>query len=218
MNETTSWVDVITDGRIWRSLLYLLWVFFSGTMYVSLLAAGFGTAIGLSFILIGIPLLVMAFAGARGLAVLDHKISGVFLNREMPPIVDDIPRGQSIFRRLGSLLGSPMSWLSIVYLLTRFVGGMFAITVLPLIMPLLALEVLILAPLGITGGTIAMHIVHGLANGIAVFSSSLLPVERGEARPQEKAKRNLSRLQVIDEGDDQYYIDEEGEIVSRRRG
>ncbi|MFN8372470.1 MAG: sensor domain-containing protein [Anaerolineae bacterium] len=224
MDENTSWVDVITDGRIWRSLLYLLWTFFSGIGYLTFLSAGFGTAFGLSFILIGIPLLVLMFAGSRGLADFDRRLSGVFLDKPVLPLVNDIPRAQSIFRRLGSLLGSPTSWLSIVYLLTRFPAGMFAMMALPIITPLLLLEVLILAPLGVTRGTISLHVVNGLANGIASFSNSLLPSAFEETRPprsSEKSKRDMldrdtTRLQIIDE-DEGYYLDDEGEIVNRRR-
>jgi hypothetical protein len=226
MNDNTSWVDVLTEGRIWRSLLYLLWTFATGMAYLPLLAGAFGTSFGLSFILIGIPLLVMSFAGARGLAALDRKIGGALLEKDLPPLVNDITRGQSIFGRLGSLMASPTSWLSIVYLLTRFPAGLFAITVLPMIMPLIALELLLLAPLGITRGTISMHIVNGLASGIAMFSNSLLPVEQIDSgiqrRSQEKMKRettqrDTSRLQIIDEDDERYYIDDEGEIVEARR-
>jgi hypothetical protein len=228
MNDNTSWVDVLTEGRIWRSLIYLLWTFVTGMGYIGLLAGGFGTAFGLSFILIGIPLLVMAFAGARGLASLDRKIGGALIEKDLPPLVNDIPRGQSIFGRLGSLMASPMSWLSIVYLLTKFPAGIFSIIVLPMIMPLLLLEVLLLAPLGITRGTIAMHVVNGLASGIASFSNSLLPTEpddyvgiQRQRRSTEKMKRDgvrdISRLEIIDEDDERYYIDEEGEIVEARR-
>ncbi len=219
MNDNSSWVDMLTDGRIWRSGFYLLWTFFSGIMYLPFLAWGFGTAFGLSFILIGIPLLVMMFAAVRGLAAFDRKIGGVFLDKDLAPLVNDIPRGQSIIGRLGSQFASPMSWLSIVYLMTRFPAGIFSMIALPIITPLVFLELLILAPLGISRGMISMQILNGLATGIASFSNSLLPTASGESRPREKMKsdtswRDTSRLEIIDEDDERYFIDDDGEIVS----
>jgi hypothetical protein len=224
MDENTSWVDILTEGRIYRSLFYLLWTFTSGMVYLPFVAAGFGTAFGLSFILIGIPLLVMMFAGVRGLANLDRRIGGAFLDKDMPPMADDTVRGQSIFARLGSYLSSPITWLSIVYLLLRFVAGLFAMVALNVMIPLVLLEVLLLAPLGITNGTISMHVIEGVAKGIAAFSDSLLPntplqsLQPRESRQStEKAKRRLEtepEYQIIE---DEPYEDDEVERELRRR-
>ncbi|NWF71073.1 MAG: sensor domain-containing protein [Chloroflexi bacterium] len=222
-DDRQSWIDLATDGRSYRSLLYLLWTFSTGFMYLPLLAAGFGMSFGLSFILIGLPLLVLMFAGSRGLADIDRKIGGVLLDKATLPLINDIPPGQSVFTRLGAYLTSATTWLSIVYLLTRFAAGMLALAVFNVMLPLFLIEILILAPLGISRSGITVQVLNALAGSIHNFSASLLPTVKdtprrrsaSERAPREKPKRDdYERLQVIDE-DDPYYGFEDDEDILR---
>jgi hypothetical protein len=211
-----SWADMLTDGRIYRSLFYLFWSFFTGMMFVPMLIGAFSTSFALSLILIGIPLLVMSLAGVRGIAAFDRQIGAAMLQKDVVPVADDIERGESVFRRLGSYLSSPITWLSVVYMLVRFPVGIFSLIVALCMIPLVLLETVLLAPLGISRNMIAMHILNALASGIYGFSSSLLPTQREEPRPIRRRDESVGhRLELQEEPS--YYIDDEGEIMPLKR-
>jgi hypothetical protein len=210
-----SWLDALTDGRILRDMLSLLAQFSFSIVYFTLLAMGFATAIGLSLILIGIPLLLFMLASVRTLAAMDRAVMASILGIDAPPVEEDIDmRGANLGERLGMLLGSGVTWRSLLYLLVKFPIGIAAITILPLLLPLLALEVLILAPLTIDLRLITVRLLRWSARGLFAINSAMLPNAKGKRTPEQR----ISRL--VDEYDEQprYVLDDDGEISVAKRG
>lgn len=215
--NTRSWLDALTDGHILRDALSLLAQFIFGIFYFTLLAAGFATAIGLSFILIGIPLLLFVMASTRTLAAMDRAVMGSILDIDVPPVQEDIDmRGANLGERMGMLLGSGVTWRSMLYLLLKLPIGIAAISILMLLLPLLAFEVLILAPLTIDLRLLTVRLQRWSARGLFAINSAVLPNAKGK-RAAEQAQR-ISRL--IDEYEEQprYVLGDDGEISVAKRG
>jgi hypothetical protein len=215
--NSRSWLDALTDGHILRDALSLLAQFIFGIFYFTLLAAGFATAIGLSFILIGIPLLLFVMASTRTLAAMDRAVMGSILDIDVPPVQEDIDmRGANLGERMGMLLGSGVTWRSMLYLLLKLPIGIAAISILMLLLPLLAFEVLILAPLTIDLRLLTVRLQRWSARGLFAINSAVLPNAKGK-RAAEQAQR-ISRL--IDEYEEQprYVLGDDGEISVAKRG
>lgn len=223
MNER-NWLDALSDGGVFRSWLALFGQMFLSIFYVSLLALGYAASIGLSIVLIGLPLLLFTIASTRQLADIDRRITGAILDIDTPRMAEDLDlRGANLGERLGMLLGSGITWRSLVYLILRLpisIGAFFASMIM---LPFMAVELLILAPL-----TIDLHLLSArVLRWLALFSYRstiwLLPNER-----HGKVKAKRTRLELVDEEDDdfadeerdaRYYIDGEGEIqMASRRG
>jgi hypothetical protein len=215
MNDSSkNWLDVLSDGQMFRDWFSLIAHFFLGIAYLTFLTAGFAVALGTSVILVGIPLLLFMLATTRVLARIDRQIMGALLDTRTAEVNDDVDaRGANLGERLGMYLGSGTTWRSLIYLLLKFPIGMLTISAAFLILPLLALEVLILAPLTIDMRLISVRMLHWVAIGTHKFSGILLPTGNG------KHKRDTSHLERAEraEAEPDYFIDDDGEIAAYKR-
>jgi len=233
-SKDPDWLDALSDGSIFRHALALFGQMFLGILYFMLIFAGYATAISLSFILIGIPLLLFTLASTRHLADIDRRMMAAVLNIETPRTPDDVDMvGANLGQRLGMLVGSGLTWRSLIYLLLKLPIGIATFSALMLILPLMALEVLILAPLTIDLHLITVRMVRWLAMGSYHATNWLLPVLPSETTVKRKRERAENRQENVLEDDDaegielleddepnnaRYYIDSEGELqMSKRR-
>lgn len=218
MNER-NWLDALSDGGVFRSWLALFGQMFLSIFYVSLLAVGYAASIGLTIFLIGLPLLLFTIASTRQLADIDRRMTGAILDMDTPRMAEDLDlRGANLGERLGMLLGSGITWRSLVYLLLKLPISIAAFFASLILLPLMAVELLILAPLTIDLHLLTARVLRWLAIASYRSVSWLLP---NESKGRVKAKR--SRLERVDEyeddDDERYYIDREGEIqMASRRG
>jgi hypothetical protein len=217
MNDSSkNWLDVLSDGQMFRDWFSLIAHFFLGIAYFTFLTAGFAVALGTSVILVGIPLLLFMLATTRVLARMDRQIMGALLDTGTAEVLDDVDaRGANLGERLGMYLGSGTTWRSLIYLLLKMPIGMLTISAAFLILPLLALEVLILAPLTIDMRLISVRMLHWVAIGTHKFSGVLLP--RSIPTGGGKRKRDTNRLETRTESDSGYFIDDDGEIAAYKR-
>ncbi|MEO8610388.1 MAG: sensor domain-containing protein [Chloroflexota bacterium] len=213
MDSSKNWLDVLSDGQMFRDWFSLIAHFFLGIAYLTFLSAGFAFALGTSVILVGIPLLLFMLATTRVLARIDRQIMCALLNSATPEVTDDVDaRGANLGERLGMYLGSGTTWRSLIYLLLKLPIGIMTISAAFLILPLLALEVLVLAPLTIDMRLISVRMLHWVAVGTHKFSGVLLPTSKSAG----KRKRDTGRLETV-EADPGYFIDDDGEIAAYKR-
>ncbi len=208
-----SWLDALSDGKMFRHWLALFANFWFGLVYFIFIVGGFTLALSLSFVLIGIPLLLFMLATTRTLASMDRRIMAQILDVEPPPNFHDVDtRGANLGERLGMYLGSWATWRSALYLLVKFPLGIFSFILSMIILLPLAIEVLILAPLTIDLHLITVRLMRFAAVGLYRVNNLFLP--------SGKAKRP-SRLELVEEDEEdepRYYIDGEGEIAAYKRG
>ncbi len=218
-----SWLDALTDGQFLRDLLSLLAHFFFGIAWLALLAAGYSTALGLSFILIGIPMVLLMLASTRTLAQIDQRMMANILNVRPLKIRDDIdPRGANLGERLGMYLGSGDTWRAFGYLMMKIPLGLVGITVVSVMLPLIALEMLILAPLTIDLRFITLRMLHWFARGLYNVNNLVLPrdKDKNEFQVPRRLQTNPEDVYHTDEDgyyvEETYYLDDDGELRARR--
>jgi hypothetical protein len=211
MNDRSkNWLDVLSDGQLFRDWFSLIAHFFLGIAYFTFLSVGFAVALASSVVLVGIPLLLFMLATTRVLARIDRQIMDALLDMPTAAVADDVDtRGANLGERLGMYLGSGATWRSLIYLLLKLPLGIMTFSAAWLILPLLFIEVLILAPLTIDMRLISVRMLHWVAIGTHKFSGVLLP--------SGKRKRDTSRLETQEEADPRYFIDEDGEIAAYKR-
>ncbi len=210
MTNNRTWLDALSDGQIIRDWFSLIAHFALGSTYISFFIFAYAMSIGLSFILIGIPLLLFTLASTRAVAAMDQRLFAAILDRPAPEFADDVdPRGANLGERLGMFLGSTTTWRSIVYLALKFPVGIGAFMAAMFILPFLGFEMLILGPLGIDMRLATVRLLHGVAVGLHKLPGLLLPTG--------KRKRDVSRLESVETYEPEYYLDDDGEIVMHKR-
>jgi hypothetical protein len=211
MNDRSkNWLDVLSDGQLFRDWFSLIAHFFLGIAYFTFLSVGFAVALASSVVLVGIPQLLFMLATTRILARIDRQVMGALLDTPTAIVADDVDtRGANLGERLGMYLGSGATWRSLIYLLLKLPVGIMTFSAAWLILPLLFIEVLILAPLTIDMRLISVRMLHWIAIGTHKFSGVLLP--------SGKRKRDTSRLETQEEADPRYFIDDDGEIAAYKR-
>ena len=212
MNNKT-WLDAITDGQLLRDWFSLILSFALGWVYVVFFATMFALSLGLSIVLVGIPLLLFTLASMRATAKIDRQLMSAVLQIDSPEVNDDLDlRGANLGERLGMMLGSALTWRSLIYLLTKLATGGIGLVAAFAVLPLLAIEVLILGPLTMDMHLLSVRLLHGIAIGLHKFEGMLLP----NRKPKRAGLRNHLELQQ-EEDEPLYFLGDDGEIVKHRR-
>lgn len=220
-----SWTGSLSDGRVYRGALYLFIDWLLGMVYFTLLTVGLALGVSLLIVGVGIPILVMTLAGARYMAALDRQVARALLNVEVTPLQpaleeDDLSLGE----RLRTLLKSPFTWQSMVYLFFKLFLGVFEITAWSMVLPFYLLELMVNL-VGFKTGQISGRIMYGLGLALNTVAETMLasPPEEAEKPKREpdadeKPKRTLSDDDdYIEDNDFIYFIGDDGEIESTRR-
>ncbi|MBN8619473.1 MAG: sensor domain-containing protein [Anaerolineae bacterium] len=209
-----TWLDALTDGQIIRDWFSLILQFALGSTYFFFFIFGLMISLGLSVVLIGIPLLLFMLANIRAVAALDQRLMGALIDVKTAPVTDDVDlRGANLGQRLGMMLGSLTTWRSLVYLALKFPVGIAAISAAFIILPFLAIEVLILGPLTIDMRLATVRLLRMVAVAAHRIPAFILPTDPVAA----KRKRDLSRLESTDSAEPAYYLEDDGEIAYRRQ-
>jgi hypothetical protein len=219
-----SWLDALTDGQWIRDWTSLNAHFVFGLFYWSVLWLLFGIGISLAFILVGIPLLLLAFHSMRTLAAIDHQAVAALLDRPARQLDDDLEaeRGGTIWRRFGHVLRSAQTWRSLIYVALKLPIGAVTLGAAWFLLPFMAFEMLILGPLTLSNGTITLRLLHALAIFSHEWPAMLLP-ETQQREPREKSKRDLRvrRLEVIEDDEEvpggRYILTDDGEVEYKQR-
>ncbi len=211
--DTRTWLDVLTDGRLFRDWFSLIAHFFLGLAYLIVLVAGFAFGLATSIILIGIPMILFMLATTRAMAAMDRQLVGSLMDVETTPMADDVDvRGANLGERLGMVLGSLTTWRSLAYLLLKLPLGVLSISLAFALLPVLAFEMLVLGPLIAPARPISVAVIHWLAVGFYKIPGYLLPTR--------KTKRDTSRLETHEYEyvpEPEYYLEDDGEVVRRKR-
>jgi hypothetical protein len=108
---------VAADPRSYAALFYLLLTGLTGLIYFTWVAVGASTSIGLSVILVGIPLLVLYFGTVLVLSLVEGRIVESMLGERMPRRPRYANRGDGLKVRVKALFTDPRIWTTQVYFL-----------------------------------------------------------------------------------------------------
>ncbi|HWO58431.1 MAG TPA: sensor domain-containing protein [Umezawaea sp.] len=107
-------------SKIARTSVFLLVNFFLSTLWFVLLVSLFATSIGLVVIWIGVPLLAVTLAVARGASTLERALTRTMLDVEIPSPYRQPPEEAGLLPRIKGMVTDPASWRDFGYWMLMF--------------------------------------------------------------------------------------------------
>jgi len=148
--------------QTYANLLYLSALFPLGIAYSILVPLGFGLGIGLSVILVGLPLFVATLLGVRELTALERYAADRLLAVDAPAGETETPPLTDPVAHLKHALTTLSTWKGVVFLLSRVLVGTAAFTLL-LVLGTISLS-LLLVPLYYRSVNVGVRPVSGEVN------------------------------------------------------
>lgn len=149
---------VAADPRTYGALFYMLLSLATGIFYFTWVTTGVSLSIGLSILIIGIPLLLLFLMSVRLLSLVEGRIVEVLLGERMPRRPLYTQRDKPWATRLKELFTSGSTWTSMLYmLLMQPLGTLYfglAVTLLTTAVMLAAAPLSVMIP-GVFDVTIA---------------------------------------------------------------
>jgi uncharacterized membrane protein len=120
---------VFVDPHTYGALFYMLLAMATGTFYFTWVVTGASLSLGLAFLIIGIPFLVLFIGATRILALVEGRIVEVMLGERMPrrPLYTD--RSLPLLQRIGAMFTDPLTWGTMLYFLAMLPLGVTYFTV-----------------------------------------------------------------------------------------
>lgn len=159
-------VGVAFERRTYRNLCYLTLAFPLGIAYFVVFAILLSLGVGLTIVLVGIPILLSTVGVALVLVELERRLASVLLDLDFEePVFPEFDEPREVAR---DVLLDRTTWLGTVYLLSKFVIGMVAFVLL--VAATSFSLAFVLAPLYYQHGTIGIHVPETvrLAPGVAL--------------------------------------------------
>lgn len=116
--------------QTYLNLAYLLLAFPLGILYFTVLVTGLALGVGLSFLLIGVPILLSVLIVSHLFAALERKTARRLLSIEIESPGYPFLEGDDVVDGVRSLVASPETYLSMCYLGLKFVIGMLSFMLL----------------------------------------------------------------------------------------
>ncbi len=138
-------LGVFADGRVWKSLLYMIISLGTGIAYFTIVVTGLSTAGGMLILIIGLPLFLLVLGMIRGMALFEGRVVELLLGTRMPRRPRAEPPNVGFFQRMWFWLRDGRTWASTAYMI-------------------------LMLPLGVAYFTIA---VTGIATGVALITTPL---------------------------------------------
>lgn len=120
---------VALDPRAYASLFYMLLSLATGIFYFTWVVTGISLSLGMSVLIIGIPLVIAYFATVRVLSLVEGRVVEVMLGERMPrrPLYSE--RNRPLLERIKALFTDPRTWSTQLYFLLMLPLGTLYFTV-----------------------------------------------------------------------------------------
>lgn len=120
---------IFADPRAWGALLYLLLSLVTGVIYFSWTITGLATSVGVSLLIIGLPVTVLFLLSFRGLALIEGRLVEGLLGVRMPRRQKFVNPQMSIWQKVKALFTSKTTWLDVLYMILMLPLGVIYFTV-----------------------------------------------------------------------------------------
>jgi hypothetical protein len=119
-----SFFGVVTKGRSYLNVLYLLLAFPLGIAYFIFLSVGWSLGLGLLILWIGLLVLAVVLGGSWLFSAFERQQAIHLLGAEVQPMWPEPSKPmQSIWARFTAFLGNRVTWTGMVFLLLKFPLG-----------------------------------------------------------------------------------------------
>ena len=119
---------VAADPRTYSSMFYMVLSMSTGIVYFTWVVAALSVSLGLSFVLIGIPLLILFFGSVRLLSLVEGRLVEVMLGERMPRRPLYSARGRTWLQRIGDMFTDVRTWSTMLYMLLMLPLGIVYFT------------------------------------------------------------------------------------------
>lgn len=129
--QTNGWgrfFGVVVEPRTYSALFYMLLALATGIAYFTFVVVGLSVSLGLSVVLVGIPLLVLYFGLVRVLSLVEGRMVEVMLGERMPRRPLYSQRGKTWMQRIGEMFTDPRTWSTQLYFLLMLPLGVVYFT------------------------------------------------------------------------------------------
>lgn len=121
---------VMGNGQAYLNSLYLLLSFPLGIFYFIFLVTGLSVGFPLLIIWVGIPILLLVFAGWWLLAAFERQMAMHWLKEDITPMIEPPGEDADLWTRFKDYFLNPVTWKGLLYLFLKFPLGIFSFTVL----------------------------------------------------------------------------------------
>ena len=178
MDDEHGFLTSLFDPQTYRNILYLGLSFPAGLLYFLLLTIGLSLGVGLSFILIGIPIVLATMLASQWAADVERALSNSLLGTDIPLASNSTLREM---HGLGGMVKAAMrgsSWKALIYIGLKFPLGLMTFVILSVVGGLVGS--FLIAPFSISNGvsfTIMDWSINTMQEGffVMLFGLVLLP-------------------------------------------
>lgn len=124
-----SVLSAITNVRTYKNVAYLLMSFPLGLAYFLFLIIGLSLGVGLSFILIGIPLLIFVLGMSLALIEFERTLANTLLGTEIAPDHGVVAPNAGLFDRAKAMITNLSTLKGLAFLLIKFPLGIVSFVV-----------------------------------------------------------------------------------------
>jgi signal transduction histidine kinase len=217
-------VAPIGRSQTYRNLLYLLMSAPLGVAYFLVLVVGLGAGALLTFVLVGVPLLLSTLWLWRAMAVFERMCARGLLRVPIVAPAKIPAEGTSVWERALIRLRDPVTWKALVFVVAKCPAGVVTwivlaiasfhavvLTLAPIVVswvPIIFLgteiekpsQALPLFPIGLVAIVVTLHLVNGLAWLHGLFARLLLGPSSAELE-QRLATLRSARARIIEATD-----------------
>jgi len=118
------------QGQTYLNMLYLFLAFPLGLIYFIFLVTGLSLGLALAILWVGLLILLGVFAIWYGMLAFERAMAIGMLRETIPPMAPQVAPGTGIWQRFKTVLGNPVTWKGLVYLVAKFPLGVFSFVVL----------------------------------------------------------------------------------------
>lgn len=142
LSAATRFVGVVAEPQTYKNLIYLLLTFPLGLSYFVTLVVMFSVGVALSFLLVGIPLVLVTVLVIHELTAVERWQARHLLGAEVSLIDEEPPEGPA--ERAKRVFLSVATWRGFVFLMSKFFVGVAVVSLLSF--PVSILGGLLIAP------------------------------------------------------------------------
>ncbi len=118
-----SAIRPLTQGQTYRNFLYLLVMFPLGVAYFVLLTVGTALGVGLTVVLVGVPLLIGVLLGSRYLCAFERELTNKLLKLNVQPPEDALTDETALWPQIRARVVARSTWTGLVYLVLKLPLG-----------------------------------------------------------------------------------------------
>ena len=128
-NPVARFFGVLIDPAAWGALFYMVLSLVTGVTYFTIVVTGVSLSVGLSVLIIGIPLALLFLAVVRAVSLVEGRIVEGLLGERMPRRPRTVGVEGSIWERIKGWLSDYRTWTTMLYMGVQLVLGIVYFTV-----------------------------------------------------------------------------------------